>query len=659
MQLEHILTAALAASDVKDEVDDIPDVPQTSPAVPLNSPYQSSFSLCENSTLTDISNNSCSQSFDRIDCGGFRSYTSEEFNKPQVQLLNSDNVRSSTFNDILYPSTGDPSNHNPCFRNLGFSDLEYTMNNPNYTSYPTPLREIEFPDKEKYGKSNFLPSSELSPCDPLENVSDELSLFNLSEDSLVITSQQALAMFENNDDLSQNSNFNSSSDRFNTQKITPVLDSNPKNNTESFQQGHTPPSPQIMDGVEDVINSMCGQGVPAACGEVEIQTSDIIAKASDCLNDITSVDELQDIELDQFSSDNESVPQYTSLQPVHPSLSFERSQNINNDVNLTELKTVDTSQLEQTSIMANSDYRVQVLAPGITMSFPNDCLSDNLVSPNSQEAPPIVANESKNDFDLLDLSFKNNGIKRKASLMDEDVENPHPHKLKKSKKQKITLSKEVNLPNVDNRMRSKKFVSKASILKIKKKKQRGKKLGKKFKKLSVQDIYMQSTLSLSAPSQNSHNDSYNTQQNPFYCNYDNFFPTDSYQTNGSSIDVKSDAPFHQIRLDTSNYSVTNEANSWDRKRNDITPPPNNGGCHQDYPKDRNSDHGEEDVPIIMSQEEYQSKILDKGNDFHNTAATHASVCSEVVNTDNTDGDSLKVQLVYLVYPFDKNKGEYR
>lgn len=207
MQLDQILIAAVAAGNVDEiDVDELPspDVPATSPHAPRSS----------SSRAYDVSQQS----------------PSSNQSSPKVS---SEDASLSTVTD--FPDSSGVS-----------------------VSKDFPKTSLETSNSGSMCEG-------LSECLPLGVVSDDFSLFNLREDSLVITSQQALAMFESGQDDSSITSFNSAR----------IKEKNPvKCQTKGTAVPRKPENlPQPLKSVDEDQSETLNGDVPAACGEVEIETS--------------------------------------------------------------------------------------------------------------------------------------------------------------------------------------------------------------------------------------------------------------------------------------------------------------------------------------------------------------------------------------------------
>jgi len=641
MQLEQILSAAVAASHVDDvDIDELPSpaVPQASPAVPATSPARISFHQIDSSNVTDISHNSSS----------FGNFQDSQFNidKMLSSCLNSarstnqvDSIKVSTSSDMfdtLKEFSGplpqmNPHHNEPLTRNnngstsFDFYSTEKSVNCSNFTK----IGNIP----EKPNRESYSPASDMPPCDSLYNVSDAFSLFNIGEDSLVITSQQALAMFENTDEANLTNNTKSMATIENVTK--------PNDYVKPVEASAFEPQ-QTMDGVEDVMNgSTSSCGVPAACGEVEIQTSDIIAKASNCLNDTTPIEEPQPMEVANFNSMSaENTLQYTPLTAVSPSIS--NSNQLMDGTNFTELT---DAQSFPTTESAN-DYLVQELVSGITMSYPNQFTDTNVSTnferenSNTKTTPKErykkmnkIANEKKMKYPLKKRNLKVS----LADLCDMDT---------------IKLSNGENI--------SKKKLHKILEREMKRKRLKSKMKSEKLKRTSINAIYKQSTMSLHAHKQPEYNP-FQTPTNDISNFINNF-------TGEQIDDISYDKPIMNtncnetsIQMNTnSEWNIEEMLRTYDTPTVPLTKDFNNGEDHTTF---NNSEHMTcntplankttgENAPIIMSPEEYNNKIQKDDSFRENYTAT----ITNMVQND-TDGDSLKVQLVYLVYPNDNDKSE--
>lgn len=719
MQLEQILGAAVAAGNVEEVAEDnmpSPDVPQTSPGPPIP----------------------CST------------------RRPSYQEM------SRTAIDLDHENT-----------------IEYENANKN-ASVSQKIIKLDFQVSPV--------SIDMTSTDPLNAVSDEISLFNLGEDSLVITSQQALAMFETNNEETQPSMNCEEKSQPNPVRIS-------QNNAEELpddnglQEAAKPLATiQTMQSID--ISDQCDDGVPSACGEIEIQTTTEVAVQSDsntvpleqfndskneerneesdlssnqnstvssdsikcsiqdnlaleahkmtenisqqkCVQNISEIDEFDplqqislnsingsdkvelekcktfsdilnennnlndgqtpiqnlllpiskissvgnDPETNQRAMENESQPEYASLTPMSSSSVTTRLEDALGT--LVGLDSPAGATLDAT-LDENGQFLVQVIAPGLTMSIPNQFLNKS----NSEAFPSISDStyQNKNELNLLE----------NLSEQLADIE--------KSMNNEINLRNESNCEKISNK-RKRDFTSlenfdhlnpSGKIKKIKHftrfiSENTNSKLERKMKKKMKKKKHRRATMNCISPDTNAQ--FFNQiNQSQFYRPYQNYCHQETanfyFQSNSDSSNYPGgDHSFHgnpniavpyPYRVQNKNNNLhgnpthSGDLNTWDidEMLNPQFSSPNGTAGNKingDYncfdtsantmPLDPLGDEEESALPIIMSPEEYHGKV--QGDDRYRGMPS----APEIIQTTNTDGESLKVQLVYLVYPCKKKNGE--
>lgn len=729
MQLEKILSAAVAAGNVDElDVDNLPspDIPQASPGPPMAcSTRRSSFH--------DLSC-SVNLSSDKSIIEQYTKSSSFERNKPKCNDISSENKNE----------------HKVCERNQTSSDQ----------------------------------CIDIVTSDPLNVVSDELSLFNLGEDSLVITSQQALAMFENNID---DSHHTSATDKISKSVITHKENIKKTNTLENTsKQNETGSSFQTMESIG--INDQSGDDVPAACGEIEIHTTDIAVRtevnvennekaltktnispetndessgdsisnnlakthANTVLNNLppknssaentdilttvnpheinvptegneipilinnnfdekftascrsndaetsihdivptieelsiekdTPTPNLTNLALDSDSIDlNTSQPEYTSLTPVSSGSSTTRL-----DDALGSLSGLDppAGATIDATLDENGQFLVQVIAPGLNMTIPNQFLNKSLSTSNET----YETYSQNNNNDLVDsLNHQIQDIEKYVNdeRVTENSVKPIEKETSKRKRQSSPINGKTNCCKLatNNSASShtikhwKKDISN-DCMQAKLKRKEKKKLKKKRMRKKGLNCVSPSTntqfcnqinetqYSRQYPnlkSQPPHYGPYSNNQELHYSQYDPHFPVYNQ--------TQPYAPYQNKPHIASNNSITGEENSWSIEEmlnsSDPMDLQNNSKLNTDstnYEIGNNNgkntllniqENGNDldDMPIIMSPEEYHDKMKNGGQSRGFQGQT------EIIQTTDTDGESLKVQLVYLVYPCKKKNGK--
>ncbi|KAF2366346.1 Ets domain [Trinorchestia longiramus] len=459
---------------------------------------------------------------------------------------------------------------------------------------------------------------------------------------------------------------------------------------DSRQDMETEPMSLILSQtINEVLNEASVTGTPNESSSLEVfenieKIFEMPSPAALFKNQNESISLSSNIhESQNVSPSEETQLHYTSLTPVS-STANGNSLLEDNLSSLTGLESPAGAKIDAT-LDENGQFLVQVIAPGLNMSIPNQFL--NKVKPNSKE---ILSERKSSIAPLVPPTCLDKRMEAMDNIESNKIKDSSRAKQKSFEKQNTTRKRKISLDTVETLNSVSKIMKKQSKASNKKSKEdkslechststktKANKIKKKKKRLK----FLRQMMSMGGTTEHNLNNYmqppqfslYHSHMNINSYNYPpyNCYPHRTHYSHPRNY-YGSSAPYNchyksvfSPPAQSSDQNYENSVWSMEDMLNPWTTHPTAckefqaGFCDRFYSYDNSfvspcSSRGndQEDIPIIMSPEEYHSKLQNDGQIPGNVGN------AELVQTD-TDGESLRVQLVYLVYPTKKSSAHGR